>query len=720
MVGLSLQPKDVPEQPPLRLSPWLYGPPNYMFYSLNNSNSTGNHILNTMIYPPGPGYRCMDQNPFDDLTCASVSPFDRYSGAKTYSDVNIDNSKCICSNESNYKCPFSAYEPQPPTKLSDTTDHLVNLTMLNITQWLLMTEKLYRKQRYGGFSLGEINPVANENIDYRLVDENLNILSALLANFSTIFRLDWKNAPRISPETDILPVNESASTLPVEWFKMNFTRQLALLLNGMEVKRNVKVWFNNQGWAALPSYVNVLSNAILRSNLPQEKWSEYGIVVYNHPMNYSSNQQGQRIAYGFNIGAELTAAVMIILAFSVIPASFVLFLIDERSSDAKHLHLVSGVAPNIYWLANFAWDLTNFFIPVVGVMLVFFIFDQVAYIGWFRNALAAFLLLYIYGYATIPIMYLFTFLFRVPSVAFIWLATGNLFFGWVTTTVTSMLEILGQDDAFLIKINNYLMMVFLVIPQYSLGRGMLDMKLQYFLYKGEEFAFGQATPADPFAWKFLGRNMLSLFIEGTLAFILVLFIENYKWKAQRTEMLHERNVSQQSEEDDDVKNERIFVMGPKSTQSAIRIVNLTKEYQTSNILKRIICCTCCKRTTGENSSLFRAVDRLCFTVQNGECFGLLGVNGAGKTSTFNMLTGKIRVSSGDAFISQKSVLSDRDTVRKNIGFCPQFDALNPLLTAREQVGNANTFCFAEFEFSHFLSLFCTRVYVVLKRRILKM
>ena len=38
-----------------------------------------------------------------------------------------------------------------------------------------------------------------------------------------------------------------------------------------------------------------------------------------------------------------------------------------------------------------------------------------------------------------------------------------------------------------------------------------------------------------------------------------------------------------------------------------------------------------------------AVDHLSFGVKPGECFGLLGVNGAGKTSTFKMLTGIILI-----------------------------------------------------------------------------
>lgn len=46
-----------------------------------------------------------------------------------------------------------------------------------------------------------------------------------------------------------------------------------------------------------------------------------------------------------------------------------------------------------------------------------------------------------------------------------------------------------------------------------------------------------------------------------------------------------------------------------------------------------------------------AVDRLCLGVRPGECFGLLGVNGAGKTSTFKMLTGDETTTGGEAFVN---------------------------------------------------------------------
>lgn len=42
----------------------------------------------------------------------------------------------------------------------------------------------------------------------------------------------------------------------------------------------------------------------------------------------------------------------------------------------------------------------------------------------------------------------------------------------------------------------------------------------------------------------------------------------------------------------------------------------------------------------------------CSYVSAVQCFGLLGVNGAGKTSTFRMLTGDTPVTHGEAFLSQ--------------------------------------------------------------------
>lgn len=56
---------------------------------------------------------------------------------------------------------------------------------------------------------------------------------------------------------------------------------------------------------------------------------------------------------------DVLLSICVIFAMSFVPASFVLFLIEERVSKAKHLQFVSGVKPILYWLANFVWDMVS-------------------------------------------------------------------------------------------------------------------------------------------------------------------------------------------------------------------------------------------------------------------------------------------------------------------------------------------------------------------------
>lgn len=59
---------------------------------------------------------------------------------------------------------------------------------------------------------------------------------------------------------------------------------------------------------------------------------------------------------------------------------------------------------------------------------------------------------------------------------------------------------------------------------------------------------------------------------------------------------------------------------------------------------------------------FQAVDHLSIGIPAGECFGLLGINGAGKSSTFMMLTGDTPISSGEAYLDSCSVKTHKQKV----------------------------------------------------------
>ncbi|KAH8266653.1 hypothetical protein KR018_006787 [Drosophila ironensis] len=78
-----------------------------------------------------------------------------------------------------------------------------------------------------------------------------------------------------------------------------------------------------------------------------------------------------------------------------------------------------------------------------------------------------------------------------------------------------------------------------------------------------------------------------------------------------------------------------------------------------------------------------AVDGLSFATFKGECFGLLGVNGAGKTSTFQMIAANLAIDEGCILIDGIDIRRNEVAYRQHFGYCPQYDALNKFMTAEQ-------------------------------------
>lgn len=86
-------------------------------------------------------------------------------------------------------------------------------------------------------------------------------------------------------------------------------------------------------------------------------------------------------------------------------------------------------------------------------------------------------------------------------------------------------------------------------------------------------------------------------------------------------------------------------------------------------------------TTGKGRPPLRAVDRIEFTVREGEVFGFLGPNGAGKTTTIRMLTGLSRPTAGVARLLGLDLARDLPRIKKCIGVVPETSNLYDELTA---------------------------------------
>jgi ABC-2 type transport system ATP-binding protein len=82
---------------------------------------------------------------------------------------------------------------------------------------------------------------------------------------------------------------------------------------------------------------------------------------------------------------------------------------------------------------------------------------------------------------------------------------------------------------------------------------------------------------------------------------------------------------------------------------------------------------------------FTAVNQISFQVQKGEIFGFLGANGAGKTTAMRMLCGLLHPTSGKASVAGFDVFTQREQIKRNIGYMSQKFSLYDDLTIRENI-----------------------------------
>ena len=80
----------------------------------------------------------------------------------------------------------------------------------------------------------------------------------------------------------------------------------------------------------------------------------------------------------------------------------------------------------------------------------------------------------------------------------------------------------------------------------------------------------------------------------------------------------------------------------------------------------------------------KAVNHVDLTLQAGECVGLAGHNGAGKSTVMKLILGLIRPTSGSVTLFGENVSGGRATeIRRKIGYLPEIVALHPSLTGKE-------------------------------------
>jgi ABC-type multidrug transport system ATPase subunit len=91
------------------------------------------------------------------------------------------------------------------------------------------------------------------------------------------------------------------------------------------------------------------------------------------------------------------------------------------------------------------------------------------------------------------------------------------------------------------------------------------------------------------------------------------------------------------------------------------------------------------KTYGAKKEIVKALDDISFDVQQGELFGIIGPDGAGKTSLFRILTTLLLAEQGTASVAGYDVVKDYKEIRKRVGYMPGKFSLYQDLTVEENL-----------------------------------
>ncbi|CAM9541397.1 unnamed protein product [Ascophyllum nodosum] len=418
---------------------------------------------------------------------------------------------------------------------------------------------------------------------------------------------------------------------------------------------------NYSGIHSIPTYVNQINTAMLRLLSGN---ADLSISVTIHPMPQTNYQTA--IIEGID---SFSVILFILIAFIFSPASWIAYIVREKESKCKHQQVVSGVGLNAFWISSYVWDMTSL-IPAVAFTLIVLAAAGVDALMDGEAASATALLFILYAFSMPSYTYLWSFLFKTYSTAQNSFLFHNLILGLIAPIAVAIMSLFeGTVNDIAVGLG----WVLSLIPQFALGYGFLNISLM------EVFGFFDDVTYTPLSMRITGKSLVYMAVCGVVYFLAVLvlertsaggsFISSLFGKAAVSRSLRNLTPKQLGDEDvidKDVKAEMERVADGGADSDVVKVKNLRKVYPVSTGAKVAV----------KNTSL---------GIPRGECFGLLGINGAGKSSTLAILSGELPATTGSAHLSGFDVSRSPEAIHRLVGYCPQFDALFETLTGREHL-----------------------------------
>jgi ABC-type multidrug transport system ATPase subunit len=422
------------------------------------------------------------------------------------------------------------------------------------------------------------------------------------------------------------------------------------------------------------------------------------IQGYNHPLNKPSTLYSD----DSTIIANVIFTTLVLVGFGLIPQFFGLYVVKEKMDRAKHLQLLSGVDYFTYWFASLTWDFINFLIPAACFIILLLIFTTTILVAERIAGTILLCILYAPALASFSYFLVQAFDFESPDVVQRVINAINFLFGLFLYEVITVMSNIddAQDSAY------YMANVFRALfPSFTFADAIDALST---IAVSNQLSIAQQYWYD---WPVIGRSLMWFGAQTLFYFTATVALEyvraSKQWQintysiiaaclncscCKQNNVVNEEIASDKGNTratvatpiagscqdmvmDADVKAERERVQSGAAHQDAIVIQGLRKVYGDLTSAS----------SSGTGPGWNVAVNDLWFGIPQGQCFGFLGVNGAGKSTTMKILCGDEIATKGTASLAGLDILQFPEQVRRLIGYCPQFDALLPLLSPFEHL-----------------------------------
>ena len=319
-----------------------------------------------------------------------------------------------------------------------------------------------------------------------------------------------------------------------------------------------------------------------------------------------------------------------------------------------------------YWVSNFIFELVKYYFTTGVCLLIILAFDKFP-----KNLYIIYLL---YGISMVPFTYTLSFFFKNESLAQNITIFINFMIGALGGVVLVILRVLDDTS----KGAKYLAFILRIVPSFAFSYAYNTM-LSFSTFISYDFPDDPTRKENELIVAYVGADIIYLGVF-TVFFICTLVLLEYFHSIRQNvtsshkpdlALLNDPEVINEINKANDKANINDNEVINSQNVLSVQIQNLEKSYKVSQG---------CEPTTET-----LAVNKLSLCLKFGECFGLLGVNGAGKTSTFKCLTNEEHLTGGNITINGLNITNNFNKIRHLVGYCPQFDAIFDFLSVYENL-----------------------------------